>query len=144
MFLKNINKGVRFLIASIFETLYFLKLCPIFNESALYLFKKYNIFLFGPGPIHNITVHINYYYHNKIFTQNSFFFAGVKGGPLYDTTRAWFNLLRFIVGNMKNGYVDEGGFIFADLSSDKSDTEEIDDENGASLHERLVTPERVR
>ena len=26
----------------------------------------------------------------------------------------------------------------------KSDTEEIDDENGASLHERLVTPERVR
>jgi hypothetical protein len=45
---------------------------------------------------------------------------------------------------MKNGYVDEGGFIFADLSSDKSDTEEIDDENGASLHERLVTPERVR
>ena len=87
---------------------------------------------------------IIYYYHNKIFSQNSFFFAGVKGGPLYDTTRAWFNLLRFIVGNMKNGYVDEGGFIFADLSSDKSDTEEIDDENGASLHERLVTPERVR
>ena len=44
------------------------------------------------------------YYHNKIFTQNSFFFfAGVKGGPLYNTTRAWFNLLRFIVGNMKNG-----------------------------------------
>ena len=25
----------------------------------------------------------------------------------------------------------------------KNDTEEIDDENGASLHERLVTPERV-
>ena len=73
-----------------------------------------------------------------------YFFSGVKGGPLYDTTRAWFNLLRFIVVNMKNGYVDEGGFIFADLSSDKSDTEEIDEENGASLHERLVTPERVR
>ena len=72
-----------------------------------------------------------------------FLFSGVKGGPLYDTTRAWFNLLRFIVAHMKNGYLDEGGFIFADLSSDKSDTEDIDDENGASLHERLVTPEKV-
>ena len=44
---------------------------------------------------------------------------------------------------MKNGYLDEGGFIFADQSSDKSDTEEIDDENTASFHERLVTPEKV-
>ena len=44
---------------------------------------------------------------------------------------------------MKNGYLDEGGFIFADQSSDKSDTEEIDDENAASFHERLVTPEKV-
>ena len=97
---------------------------------------------FIPVPLHKI-----YTYSIKlILNRNIFFsfFAGVKGGPLYDTTRAWFNLLRFIVGNMKNGYVDEGGFIFADLSSDKSDTEEIDDENGASLHERLVTPERVR
>ena len=70
--------------------------------------------------------------------------VGVKGGPLYDTTRAWFNLLRFIVGNMKKGYSDEGGDILADQSSDKSDNEEIDtDENGASLHERMVTPEKV-
>ena len=45
---------------------------------------------------------------------------------------------------MKNGYVDEGGFIFAGLSSGKSDTEENDDANDASLHEKSVTPERVR
>ena len=85
----------------------------------------------GPGTVQEITV------------SYSLNFSGVKGGPLYDTTRAWFNLLRFIVGNMKNGYLDEGGFIFADQSSDKSDTEEIDDENAASFHERLVTPEKV-
>ena len=40
---------------------------------------------------------------------------------------------------MKKGYVDEGGFIFTRSSSDRSYTEEIDDANGASLHERLVT-----
>ena len=45
---------------------------------------------------------------------------------------------------MKNGYLDEGGFIFDNLSSDKSDTEENDDANGATLHEKLVTPEKVR
>ena len=44
---------------------------------------------------------------------------------------------------MKNGYIDEGGLIFADLSSGKSDTEENDDKNDVSLHEKLVTPERV-
>ena len=71
-------------------------------------------------------------------------FAGVKGGPLYGTTQAWFILLWFIVGNMKNGYVDDGGLIFADLSSGKSDTEENDDKNDVSLHEKSVTPEKVR
>ena len=45
---------------------------------------------------------------------------------------------------MKNGYVDDGGLIFADLSSGKSDTEENDDKNDVSLHEKSVTPEKVR
>ena len=92
--------------------------------------------------------HKNYKYSKKLnINKNIFFFSllwGVKGGPLYDNTQAWFILLRFIVGNMKNGYVDEGGYIFAGLSSGKSDTKENIDANDVSLHEKLVTPERVR
>ena len=34
-----------FLITSIFEAIYFLKWCPIFDGSALCLFKRYNSFL---------------------------------------------------------------------------------------------------
>ena len=93
------------------------------------------------------TLHKIYKYSIKNQSQYEYFllfFTGVKRGPLYYTTQAWFNLLRFIVGNMKNGYLDEGGFIFDNLSSNKSDTEENDDANGASLHEKLVTPEKVQ
>jgi hypothetical protein len=39
-------KGV-FLTASIFEMLYFLKLCPVFDNSPLYRFKKNIIISFG-------------------------------------------------------------------------------------------------
>jgi len=47
---KNINLGDHFLykiffLTSIFEPLYFLKLCPIFDELALSIFSKYNGFL---------------------------------------------------------------------------------------------------
>ena len=45
---------------------------------------------------------------------------------------------------MKDGYIDEGGLIFADLYSGKSDTEENNDKNDVSLHEKSVTPEKVR
>jgi len=30
---------------------------------------------------------------------------GIKGGPLFDTTKAWFNFIRLIVAAMKRGYV---------------------------------------
>ncbi len=30
---------------------------------------------------------------------------GIKGGPLFDMTRAWFNFLRLLVAAMKRGYV---------------------------------------
>ena len=43
---KNINLGDHFFIycflTSIFEPLYFLKSCPIFDELALHIFSKYN------------------------------------------------------------------------------------------------------
>ena len=29
---------------------------------------------------------------------------GVRGGPLFETTRAWFNFLRILVSIMKRGY----------------------------------------
>ena len=44
-------------------------------------------------------------------------FAGVRGGPLFETTRAWFNFLRTIVSVMKRGYeepqeiVEEDGLV---------------------------------
>lgn len=42
--------------------------------------------------------------------QIAFFFrAGVKGGPLFDLTRAWLHFLRYIVAVMKLGYEDGGG-----------------------------------
>ena len=50
------------------------------------------------------------------------FFAGVKGGPLSETTKAWFCLLRFIVSSMKKGYIDD----VQDTSQDISDEEEDD------------------
>ena len=30
---------------------------------------------------------------------------GIKGGPLFDMTKAWFNFLRLLVAAMKRGYV---------------------------------------
>ena len=47
---KNINLGHQFLLKNFFlnsnfQTFYFLKLCPIFVNSALGLFTKYNNFL---------------------------------------------------------------------------------------------------
>ena len=47
---------------------------------------------------------------------------GVRGGPLFDTTRAWFNFLRVIVSIMKRGYdepqdvVEEDGYVFVNIS----------------------------
>ena len=41
----NIILIANFLLFTYFKTLYFLKLCPIFNNSTLCLFTKYNIFL---------------------------------------------------------------------------------------------------
>ena len=54
-------------------------------------------------------------HRNEIFLGEYlfFFFAGVKEGPLYDSSGAWFNLARFIVDNMKNSQVDKCKFIFA-------------------------------
>ena len=43
--LKNISSGRHFLITSIFKSLYFLKLCPIFDTSLLHQFSKFNNFL---------------------------------------------------------------------------------------------------
>ena len=46
-----------------------------------------------------------------------FHLTGVRGGPLFDTTRAWFNFLRIIVSIMKRGYeepqeiVEEDGLV---------------------------------
>lgn len=56
--------------------------------------------------------------------------TGVKGGPLSDTTRAWFCLLKFIVMNMKSGYVDE------EDPSEPCDAEEL-----VETHEHLATSE---
>ena len=67
----------------------------------------------------------------------------MKGGPLYETTKAWFNLLRFIVGEMKKGYNEE--FSNFDLASERSDNEsaecgllEVQDQ---CTPPRLTTPE---
>ena len=40
----------------------------------------------------------------KIYYLLFFFCLGVRGGPLFETTRAWFNFLRVIVSVMKRGY----------------------------------------
>ena len=48
-------------------------------------------------------------------------FSGVKGGPLYETTKAWFNLLKFIVGEMKKGYTED--LLNLDAVSERSDNE---------------------
>ncbi len=42
-----------------------------------------------------------------IFNEYISYATGVKGGPLFETTRAWVNLLRYIVTTMKRGYVDD-------------------------------------
>ena len=47
---------------------------------------------------------------------------GIKGGPLFDTTKAWFNFLRLIVAAMKRGYA-----VTAPATPDSSDAE-----NGAN------------
>ena len=45
---------------------------------------------------------------------------GIKGGPLFDTTKAWFNLLRLIVAAMKRGYI-----VATPSTPDSSDPENV-------------------
>ena len=66
-------KGVFWLLQTIFELLYFLKRCPIFDDSPLYQFTKYNNFLLGYWflaknlsnfeSFENLTAHITFRQH---------------------------------------------------------------------------------
>ena len=70
-------------------------------------------------------------------------FSGVKGGPLHETTKAWFNLLRFIVGEMKKGYSNDLSNL--DATSERSDNETASQELLEPHHQdsppRLTTPD---
>ena len=74
-------------------------------------------------------------------------FSGVKGGPLYETTKAWFNLLKFIVGEMKKGYTED--LLNLDAVSERSDNETAsgqdqllqDPQDSCTSPPRLTTPE---
>ncbi len=53
---------------------------------------------------------------------------GIKGGPLFDTTKAWFNFLRLIVAAMKRGYA-----VASPATPDSSDAE-----NGGNSDDETV------
>ena len=82
---KNSNLGAqfrRFFIISIFEMLYFLKWCPIFDDSQLWQFTKYNKLLQGYWYLPNFVSLLwkldhPYYHtlHHLLCSMSSYFVA---------------------------------------------------------------------
>ena len=52
---------------------------------------------------------------------------GVRGGPLFDTTRAWFHFLRAIVSVMKRGYSNCHSEIITDEGASDVDVDLAED-----------------